>query len=531
MTEIRIKSAPRPSAKAFTATVTPAAPLRGINLLQDTHRRLCEADELRQHRQFDRAQKICESLIREHPGYMAAHHTLGLIHAAKRNHDRAFDHLSRAMMLNPRNWMTLTALASVCLELHANDMAAFVMEQARAIKPRDANVLVMLGEIYIREREFESAKEAFRQAVELEDDLYAAIMGLGLASEHLGQNAEAMKLYENLLKRGMSTLDVLLAFASLPSAFVTVDLLAELNKLSSNHYDKREFEECAAFIRAWALNKAGRHAEAWQHLLPVNRGIFLAMQENLRGESQKQNAALTTLQGDRIKAVGANRDSRQPISLFILGPSRSGKSTMEQLVATLDGVKRGYENPSVEKAIRRTFDSASLLTSRHIGLHIGLLPPQLYPQCRDFYLEELAQRIGSAKVFTNTNPSLIYEAQLMASIFPNVRFILLRRNLEDTILRMFQKKYRIGNAYSYDLKAARDYVVWYHQMIDLMATKFPDIARIIDYEDMIANPAAAVRVAAELCGLRTTDGPLPDVGDDRGCAEPYHDFIRTELSR
>ena len=82
----------------------------------------------------------------------------------------------------------------------------------------------------------------------------------------------------------MSTLDVLLAFASLPSAFVTVDLLAELNKLSSNHYDKREFEECAAFIRAWALNKAGRHAEAWQHLLPVNRGIFLAMQENLRGE-------------------------------------------------------------------------------------------------------------------------------------------------------------------------------------------------------------------------------------------------------
>ena len=99
-------------------------------------------------------------------------------------------------MLNPRNWMTLTALASVCLELHANDMAAFVMEQARAIKPRDANVLVMLGEIYIREREFESAKEAFRQAVELEDDLYAAIMGLGLASEHLGQKGEAMKLYE-----------------------------------------------------------------------------------------------------------------------------------------------------------------------------------------------------------------------------------------------------------------------------------------------------------------------------------------------
>src|SRR5262245_60016802 len=45
---------------------------------------------------------------------MAAHHTLGLVHAAKKNYDRAFDHLSRAAMLNPRNWM---AFVSVCLDL------------------------------------------------------------------------------------------------------------------------------------------------------------------------------------------------------------------------------------------------------------------------------------------------------------------------------------------------------------------------------------------------------------------------------
>jgi Flp pilus assembly protein TadD len=529
MMEIRIKSPPWPSGKASTTTVTPAAS-HPVDLLRDTHMRLCEADELRQHRKFDHAQKICESLIREHPGYMAAHHTLGLIHAAKRNFDRAFDHLSRAVMLNPRSWMTLTALASVCLELRATDMAALALDQARAIKPRDATVLVMLGEIYTQEHEFERAKEAFREAIALEDDLYAAIMGLGFACEQLGQNAEAVELFKSLLKRGMSTLGVLLAFSSVPSAFINVDLLAELDKLSRNQTDEREFEESAAFIRARALEKAGRLEEAWQHLVPVNRAIFLAMQEDLRGSSQKQTAALTALQGDRSEAVVIS-DSRQPISLFILGPSRSGKSTMEQLVATLDGVKRGYENPSVEKAIRRTFQQANLLESRRIGLHIGLLPPQLYPQCRDFYLEELAGRVGSARVFTNSNPSLIYEAQLMASVFPNVRFILLRRNLEDTILRMYQYRYRTGNAYSYDLKAARDYVVWYHQMIDLMAAKFPDIVRIIDYEGMIANPAAAVRVAAELCGLRTTDGPLPDVGDDRGCAKPYYDFIRAELSR
>src|SRR5262249_32322583 len=306
-----------------------------------------------------------------------------------------------------------------------------------------------------------------------------------------------------------------------------IDLLAELDKLSRDPADKREFEEHAGFIRATAAAKAGRHAEAWQHLARVNHAIFLSRQEDFHDSPEKQRAALTNLQRSPMKAVGDNRDSRQPISLFILGPSRSGKSTIEQLVATLGGVKRGHENPIVQKAIRRTFQAGNLITTDHIGL----LPPQLYPQCRDNYLEELAQRAGSARVFTNTNGACIYEAQAMASIFPNVRFIFMKRNLEDNILRMYQQKYRQGNVYSYDLKAARDYVAWYYQMMDLMAKKLPDIVRIIDYEDMIANPAAAMRVAADLCGLSKTDSPLPAIGGDRGCAEPYHDFIKAELSR
>src|SRR5262249_28309881 len=431
MTEFRITSAPWP-AKTFTATVIPADSL--INVLSATHMRLCEADELRQHGKFDRAQRICESLIREHPGYMAAHHTLGLIHFANKDHDRAFDHLSRAVMLNPRSWKALTALAGVCVELDATDMAALAIEQARAIKPRDASVLVTLAEIYFKERELERAKEAYREAVALDHDLYPAITGLGKVCVQLGQHAEAAQAYESLIKRGIPTLEVVFGFTSVPLAFINIDLLAELDKLSRDPSDEREFEEHAPFIRATAAAKAGRYAEAWQHLARVNHAIFLSRQEDFHDSPEKQRAALTNLQRSPMKAVGDNRDSRQPISLFILGPSRSGKSTIEQLVATLGGVKRGHENPIVQKAIRRTFQAGNLITTDHIGL----LPPQLYPQCRDNYLEELAQRAGSARVFTNTNGACIYEAQAMASIFPNVRFIFMKRNLEDNILRMYQ---------------------------------------------------------------------------------------------
>jgi len=62
-----------------------------------------------------------------------------------------------------------------------------------------------------------------------------------------------------------------------------------------------------------------------------------------------------------------------------------------------------------------------------------------------------------------------------------------------------------------------------------LAAKLPDISRVINYEDMIADPAAALRTAADLCGLPMEHGALPNVGDDRNCAAPYHEFMAAAL--
>ena len=110
-----------------------------------------------------------------------------------------------------------------------------------------------------------------------------------------------------------------------------------------------------------------------------------------------------------------------------------------------------------------------------------------------------------------------------------MRFIFVKRNLEDNLLRIFMRKYREGNAYGYDLKSARDHIHWYEQMADLMMEKFPDITRVIRYEDIVADPSAALSVAAELCGLSMSGGPPPTVVGDCGCAAPYRQFMAEVL--
>ena len=522
MSEIRLKGTLGTiSNAAWTMESTvPPDPLR------DTYQQLEQAEELRGLGQIDRARAICESLVSRYPDYFGALYTLGLIYVDKEQYPQALGCLVRAAMLNPRSWRALTALSAVYLELGASEMAARTLEQATLIKPEDPSILLTLGQIYREEREYELARDAFRKAFELDPGLQAAGAGLGACCAHLGQHAEAAEILESLIKRGMRSPVVFAELNDLPSSLVTIDVLTELKQVDREQKeDKADFENTLAFVRAAALDKAGRHAEAWEQLVTANRALYLAKQREAAELAKTQQANLAQLREKQIKVASGGGTATRTISLFILGPSRSGKTTMETLLAALDDVKRGYENPSVANAIRRTFQSAGLLTA---GM-FEILPPRLDSECRDLYLEELARRAGAAKVFTNTHPVRIHDVARVAAAFPDVRFIFVKRNLEDNMLRIYMRKYEFGNPYAYDLKSTREHIVWFHEMIDVLAKKLPDMARVIHYENMVADPADALRVAADLCGLPMTDAPLPMVGDDRGCAEPYRQLMAAAL--
>ena len=486
-------------------------------------RQLEKAEALRRQGEFDRAYTLCEPLVARYPDYYGALHTLGLIYADRGQYPQALVCLVRAVMLNPRSWQALTALSTVYLELGASEMAGQSLEQARLINPRDPNILAMVGELYRAEREYELAYVAYRNALDLEPNLEIAAIGLGMCSLHLGRDAEAAMIFAGLVKRGVRSLALITALADLPPAFVSMDVLSVLESTTpAQHENKSEFEHSIAMIKVAALDRSGRPNEAWQHLVATNRSIYLTRQNDVRDARETQQRSLARVKDKRIEPA---RQGYKTISLFILGPSRSGKTTMETLTATLTGVKRGYENQIVENAVRRTFQSAGFLTKSALEE----LPLKLDSLCCEIYLEELSRRAGTAKVFTNTHPVRILDVTRVAAVFPGTRFIFVKRNIEDNILRIFMRKYAAGNPYSYDLKATREHLLWYHEMIDTLAEKLTDISRVIHYEDIIADPAAALKMAAALCGLEPAVGPLPELGDDRNCAAPYRALMAAAL--
>ncbi len=187
--------------------------------------------------------------------------------------------------------------------------------------------------------------------------------------------------------------------------------------------DNTNSDAVIAFVRAHALDWEGRYEEAYKQFEIANRKYSEMLKEKRSDEQEREKYSLKWL--EEAKPAKLLSSGTSAITLFILGPSRSGKTSLEKLVSTLDGVKRGFESTGPENAINRTFQDAGLIKS----WSLKHLPPQFYPQFRTNFEEELNIRAGQLRVFTNTHPAYMLNAGEFAALVPNVRFLFVKRNV------------------------------------------------------------------------------------------------------
>jgi len=486
-------------------------------LLAETGRKLEMAEKSRQAKQLDRAEALCRELLRKYPDYVGALQTIGLTLADMQKFEEACGYLARAASLNPKDWKILTALSGTYLRSGSSQMAAITLEQAQKLKPDDASILATLGEIYREEREYELAAETHERAYTIDPGLGVARIGYGHACGHLGRNSDAVDAYEKLISEGHNSINTVFSLSQLPTSLISIDLKSCIAGAKiGQRMTQPEFDNLMGFTKASYFDKAKDYDQAWKHLTEANRSLFQIVRKGYNGDAATRANVLQLLRKSP-KREPLTKPEDSIISLFILGPSRSGKTTVERIAGNIGDIKRGFENPIVENAVRRTFQESGLITRQRLLE----LPPVLDPRFRLNYLEDLENRASGSKVFTNTHPGRIFDVYRLATAIPNSRFLFIKRQVDDVCLRIFMKKYQAGHLHSYDLNATREYVDWYYQMIDGLCELFPTITSQIRYEDMISSPETVPRTLQDLCGLPLNNVTIPSLGDDRGAAHPY----------
>ncbi len=472
-----------------------------------------------------KAQMRLEGLLGQYPDYVAALFELSRIHIGREEFGPAADYLARAAMHNPWDERVQTNLAACYFKLGADDMAEIVYRQLIDLNPSYAETYFNLGQLYGRLRDYGRCEAALLKALDLRPDYYDAMTALGACYEHLGQLAESYRTYLAATKIGGDRLlDAVGGLAGLPAALVEIDLMALLDRAAATVDPDDEADAgIIASARARILAHQGKHDAAWSEAAALNNRYRDRLAAQRAGDEKAYRLTMEWARElKKIPVTPVPEVEEDVTSLFILGPSRSGKTTLERLLATLDDtVKPGYENVVVRSLARRT----NLVAGR-LGINnVAALPVGLHAHFTRFYRQELARRSDGRKVYTTTTPGMIQDVPRLVTLVPKAKFIFLRRDVDDLAVRIFFSFYRSGNSYGYDMKTITEYVSWYYQLIDLWCELFPGSTLVVDYETLVEDPASVWERVLDFCSLAGEYPSSMIVGDDRGAATPYRSLI------
>jgi tetratricopeptide (TPR) repeat protein len=483
------------------------------------------AETHRRSRNYAEARRLCEEILASHPDYVAALQTLGLVLAEQNDHAGALAPLSKAVMLCPVDWKLLTALSATNLKLRNTSAAMIHLDVASKLNPGDPHILLLQGEAHRHERDYEAAAVALRQCLAADPTIGEAKRLLADCLGHMGESREAAALFGQMVSEGKAGITALSLLMDLPYRLIDFDVLAALNKIESRMTSPsaERTRYLAAFVRGWIFDGRANHAEAWDQLVLAN-GLKRRAGEYAADAANRDTLLATarSLDDNRVQAGNPGL----PVSLFITGPSRAGKTTLERLVGLLPDARRGYENGIVEKAVRETTQLSGAITRGAINA----LPPSLDELFAERYTKALSQKAQGARLFTVTHPGGLKDVIRLSAAVPNCRFVFMRRRRDDLAFRIFQKSYKEGNAYAYDLGSIGEYIDWAFEYIELLHSRYPRTTLIVDYEGMIEDPRATLASVAALCGVALPEGDIARPGDDRGCSRPYLDRMHAFAS-
>ncbi len=499
-----------------------------ISEVRDAHKSLLMADRLRDAGERDQARKIYELLLDQNPDYTAALYSLGLIHMENQDWAAAYPHLQRAVMLNPRDWSTLYNLGSVYLQLGANECGFRCLEQALILNGDNPKILYLLGSARQNQSHHASAAEYYKMTLARDPGYSSAAIDLAICYVMLERFDDAVQTLTVALQTPLSRDHKALTYytlSQLPPSPTGVDLLTAIEELGPAQTDEWEATpHHIAYARGTLLHKDGHYEDAWCCWTDVNSQIAEDTQEQRKTYFEQGKAFVETAMGWEPPMPGPTRvkDSQTPISLFILGPSRAGKTSLESLFASIDGVKVGYENKIATSTATLASQRAGLLT---VDL-LANLPAELNGSISDIYHSKLKTVAGDARVLTVTHPGAIYDVGRLVECVPDARFIFRKRDEDDLALRIFSKLYKSNsNQFAYNIPDIYEYISQYYQMIDNWLEKLGNQAMLVQYEEMVEDPQTTLGRLVEFSQLKLPSSTCLNISDDRGCSDPYEKWL------
>lgn len=456
------------------------------------------------------------------PGVAEVHNNLGLALNEMGKSDQAVKSYEKALLLKPNYAGALNNLGLALSDLEQYGKAVEVYLKALKLDPNFAeaynNIGVSQNSLNLHDR----ALVSYDKAIKINPMISDIHKNKGMALSQIGRNGEAASCLADALRLSSAKIDpgIIITLADLPEGVVDFDLLSLHQKVALElpKDNSHEWENKMDFAKSKILHNLGRFEDAWESFEKANLENEKLAETEFQLDMKRDRILLKDAQNRSVRDIATDSISDiAPVSLYILGSSRSGKTTIERLLKNATEVKPGFESPLLESAIKNSCDEAGI----EAPTFLHDIPAELEGGFRKHYFKLLRSNAELASVYTLTSPGSIRNISRAVDILPNIRIVFVKRNIDDLVLRIFVTRYRSANSYAYNIENIRAYVHWYNEMIDILHSKFPHISMVVNYEDLIRSPRDVLKSISELCKIDIGDIDIPHLGDDQGCAKPY----------
>ena len=178
-----------------------------------------------------------------------------------------------------------------------------------------------------------------------------------------------------------------------------------------------------------------------------------------------------------------------------MGPSRSGKSTLEKLLIGSSNVCPVFENINLNATGESERSTEEFQKRSMVDL---------------FYHDEKNLYELGYNLITSTSPETMFQIDRLIDMLSNSFCIFVKRNRTDIASEIFTKEYEKGNFYSYDHSSILEYLDAYEAIWEIIKLKAPHLTLEISFEDILSEPQETIKKISQLTGVSFEESNPPN---------------------
>jgi len=439
-------------------------------IVEKLARSLSNAEQHRLSGEHSKALEICESILEKYPDYSGALQCKGLSLYEMGKNTEALACLSTAYIYTPTDTTLSMALAN-CLRGSNKTFSALTFAlQANKAVPNNFSAKFILADcwngIKNHAKEFQTLQ---RMSPQERSNCMLAYFDSAFNLSDFKVAADILEGY--LLDRDITD-GIAQSILRLPKHHISNAMFSHLKKFIKTKINDDSFDKFM-IARFYELCEDDVEADNWYER--ANSEQFEARKEDAQEELDSYRARIEWIQNNK-STLGKVADSRADFhtTLCIIGPSRSGKTTIESNLAKEKRIVRGFESPILQEAARNTYNKNGWAPNNSlVYMHKALLGEFIdeYARLSEFYNVRSKQNYN----LTLTMPGLMWDLPFFIENVPNIKCYKTNRSRNDVAKDIYRRKYKTEYNFSYDMSMVNEYLDLFYEYVDNLTDIWPSI--------------------------------------------------------